>query len=530
MHRLRPILERRRGHWPERAAGGLAALGATVIGIVQLRDGIVPLLDTVTYWSGAEAVASGRPFTTTLAPSFTNFDAVDFLDRGGQLPFVDFPVGYPIVAGVIGAVIGVRAAMQILVVAALAVVATLVVLGGRTTTSHDDHDDGSRSIDTVRLGWLAALGVALVALPTTRLVTQGVLSETLFCASAIALVVALAKYRQGGHWWPVAALTVTTSLLRFIGAPLAVLAGWEHWRRTGDKRGSIGRTILLMIPAGSNIVLASAFGGGHNAGWRGLDRLDVDVFTRSVGGWLDSRQGDLRRTYFTGEGPAWWAWIVTTLWLIGLSVVLVGYLRGRSRLPAVSQLALMASGIVTTGLVAGMMGFDALVIADNRLMLPSGILTIVALAWAVPRSRRALSIAGIVTVAWVASAVDPTSITERFSDEAGVKPYSLAVVETGASVVISNDADGVHWDTGTPAAYAPTPVKMLTGEEVDVEPIYAALPCALLEANGAVVLSDQAMFFAADLTLLDREVDNGRLIRIDDTGSIVYEPTDSACD
>ena len=299
-----------------------------MIGIVQLRDGIVPLLDTVTYWSGAEAVASGRPFTTNLAPSFTNFDAVDFLGRGGRLPFVDFPVGYPVVAGVIGAAIGVRAAMQILVVAALAAVATLVVLGGRTTTSHDDHDDGSRSIDTFRLGWLAALGVALIALPTTRLVTQGVLSETLFCASAIALVVALAKYRQGGHWWPVALLTVTTSLLRFIGAPLAMLAGWEHWRRTGDKRGSIGRTILLMIPAGSNIVLASAFGGGHNAGWRGLDRLDVDVFTRSVGGWLDSRQGDLRRTYFTGEGPAWWAWIVTALWLIGLFVVLVGYLRG----------------------------------------------------------------------------------------------------------------------------------------------------------------------------------------------------------
>lgn len=520
MRRLRLSHE----HW----VGGLAALGATAIGIVQLRDGIVPLLDTVTYWSGAESVASGRPFTTNLAPSFTNFDAVEFLDRGGRLPFVDFPVGYPLAAGMIGAAIGVRAAMQILVVAALAVVAALVVLGGRATAR--DVGSTSRPDDIARLGWLAALGVALVALPTTRLVTQGVLSETLFCASAIALVIALARYRTGGRWWPVAVLTVTTSLLRFIGAPLAMLAGWEHWRRTGDKRGSIGRTLLLMVPAASNILLASAFGGGHNAGWRGLDRLDVEVLTRSVGGWLDSRQGDLRRTYFTGEGPAWWAWVVTALWLVALLAVLVGYVRGRSRLPAVSQLALMASGIVTAGLVAGMMGFDALVIADNRLMLPSGILTIVAIAWAVPRSRRALSIAGIVTVAWIVSAVDPTSITERFSDEAGVKPYSLAVVETGASIVISNDADGVHWDTGTPAAYAPTPVKMLTGEAVDVEPIYAALPCALLEADGAVVLSDQAMFFAADLTLLDREVDNGRLTRVDDTGSIVYEPTDSACD
>ena len=52
----------------ERWAGGLAALAAVVVGVVQLRDGIVHLLDTVTYWSGAEQVASGRPLTTRLAP------------------------------------------------------------------------------------------------------------------------------------------------------------------------------------------------------------------------------------------------------------------------------------------------------------------------------------------------------------------------------------------------------------------------------------------------------------------------------
>ena len=190
----------------------------------------------------------------------------------------------------------------------------------------------------------------------------------------------------------------------------------------------------------------------------------------------------------------------------------------------------MAAGIVTAGLVAGIMGFDALVIADTRLMLPSGVLPLAAIAWAVPRSRRALIAAATVTLAWIVVAVDPSSMAERFSDEAGIKPYSVAALETGASVVISNDADGVHWDTGIPTAYAPTPVKMLTGETVDVEPVYAAMPCALLEADGAVVLSDEAMFFAADLELLDREVDNGRLTRTDRSGAIVYEPTASACD
>lgn len=519
-----------RGHLTsERWAGGLAAIGAVVVGLVQLRDGIVPLLDTVTYWSGAEAVASGRPFTTNLAPSFSNFDVVEFLSRDGRLPFVDFPVGYPVAAGLLGAMIGVRGAMQLLVVASLMAVAALVVVGGRRSAPSSEPTP-DRPLEVAHHLWLAVVGVAVVSLPTTRLVTQGVLSETLFCASAIGLVIALARYRDGGRWWPVAALTVTTSLLRFIGAPLAVLAGWEHWRRTGDRRGSLSRTAALMVPAATNILLASAFGGGHNAGWRGLDRLDVDVFVRSVGGWFDSRQGDLRRTYFTGEGPSWWAWIVVAAWIAVLAVVLVGYVRGRSRLPAASELALMAAGIVTTGLVAGMMGFDALVIADNRLMLPSGVLTLVAVTWTIPRTRRVLAVAALATVAWIAIAVDPSSISERFSDEDGVALYSEAATASGAAIVVSNDADGVHWDTGIPTAYAPTATKMLTGEPVDVEPIYAALPCALLEADGAVVLSDEAMFFAADLELLDREVDNGRLTRTDDDGSIVYEPTDSACD
>ncbi|MEY2995564.1 MAG: hypothetical protein RLZZ39_389, partial [Actinomycetota bacterium] len=111
------------------AASLVAAIGGAVVAAVQLRDGIVPLLDTVTYWSGAEAVAAGRLFTTDLAPSFSNFDALQFLERGGRLPFVDFPVGYPLLAGALGTVIGVRLAMHLLVVVAVAAVASLVVLG-----------------------------------------------------------------------------------------------------------------------------------------------------------------------------------------------------------------------------------------------------------------------------------------------------------------------------------------------------------------------------------------------------------------
>ena len=72
------------GSRPTRAewfAACSAGIGAAIVGVIQLRGGIVHLLDTVTYWSGADQVAHGHLFSTRLAPSFSNFDAIDFLGR-----------------------------------------------------------------------------------------------------------------------------------------------------------------------------------------------------------------------------------------------------------------------------------------------------------------------------------------------------------------------------------------------------------------------------------------------------------------
>lgn len=507
------------------------ALAALVVGLVQFRHGIVPLLDTVTYWSGAEAVARGDVFSTTLAPSFSNFSAVQFLERGGTLPFVDFPVGYPLLAGSLGALIGVRRAMQVLVLASLVAI-TVGVAAGRP------RDDRSSSWWTSSL--LTSTGVLVTMSPAVRLVTQGALSEPLFAATVLWLVIALARYRRGGTWTPVPVLVITASLLRFLGAPLAVLAGWERYRRTGRPTEAAAWTVGMMTPAALDIGLAATAGGGHSAGWRGIDRLDVETFVRSIGGWFDGRQGDIRRTYFTTDGPSWWSWPVALLWisLVALALVVTVWpaTRHRLRVPDETAMALSAAGIMSIGLVAGIMGFDALVIADNRLMLPSGILTIAGMIWWLTAAAHPLrGFVPAVIVLWALTAIRPWQASDMFSDQRSDSALVRTVMALAASptdpvaVVITNDADRVHWDTGIPAAYAPMPVKPLTGEAVDDTPLYRALPCALRRSSGVVVLSNEVTFSAANRDLLDAEVIRGTLTVIDDGETTVYRATAAAC-
>ncbi|MFM8856995.1 MAG: hypothetical protein ACKOI2_07275, partial [Actinomycetota bacterium] len=531
--------------------GLLAAAVGAATAAVQLRHGIIPLLDTVTYWSGAESVASGHPLRTTLAPSFSNFDAVEFLDRGGSIPFVDFPIAYPLIAGSAGVLIGTRAAMHLLTVFASAVTAWAIVRGAFSSTTLQMHQS-SRS--SCRLLLLGAFSCLVPFLPAMRLVTQGTLSEPLFIASTLLLVGSLARYRNGGRWSPVVVLVVTSSLLRFLGAPLAVLAGWEHHRRTGRARHSVVWSIAMMIPAAINIGAASAAGGGHSAGWRGLDRMDVDVFVRSVGGWFDAIQGDIRRTYFTADGPSWWSWPLTITIFVIMALAVNAVVRRQRCFTDTADIALTAAAILTAGLLAGILGFDALVIADNRLMLPVGVLVLCALVWTglerldfhlpsftkssqqgkAPKVRRSHTMGiGVFTcllVIWGIAAVRPWNALERYSDIERPLALSRSVLDLDVAVVISNDADGVHWDTGVPAAYTPMPVKPLTGEVVDDAEIYLRIPCPLLIARGAIVISNDATFSTVDRDALDDLTDSGALRKVTQDRATMYLPTNRACD
>jgi hypothetical protein len=513
----------------------VAAVTAFAVALIQLRNGIVPLLDTVTYWSGTRSSSTGHFFTTELAPSFSNFTAVEFAERGGRLPFVDFPVGYPTLAGLLALLTGASGAMILLVVSASVVTAALITIGPAPT-----------DMPGTALRGITAIGVAL--LPASRLVVQGALSEPLFIALAIAYLVTLVRYRDGnGSWTPVVLVGVALGLVRFIGAPLAVLAGIEHFRRHRRIVPALGWTATMGAPAAVNVFAAASAGGGHSPGWRGLDDSTLELFARSVGGWFDARQGDLRITYFGGEGAATWSWALTVVWTVGavtgIAAVLAsvartprGWANTLARLPASFTLPMAAAGIITGGLVAGMLGFDALVVPDNRLMLPTGVLTLVAIVWTFTSEQHrtrpsspSFVVAVIVVACWFVAAVRPWNVLERFSDDPPTPPYVTALIERDPDLVITNSADGVHWDTRIPAAYLPLPVRALTGEIVDQEAELRALPCPLHRANGVILVVDGALFGSSGDDTLQELVELGHLERRSVPGGVLYEPLAVSC-
>ena len=158
-------------------------------------------------------MAAGHPFTTRLAPSFSNFDVLEFLDRGGRLPFVDFPAGYPLTAGLVAVVTGAKSGLVVVTVVSVVTVAVLTVTGA-----------AGAERNTATLVARAAAGIGIVSMSTYRIVSRSVLSEPFFCAIVVGLLAALLAYRRDGRrWWVCVTLAAAAGMVRFVGAPLALL-------------------------------------------------------------------------------------------------------------------------------------------------------------------------------------------------------------------------------------------------------------------------------------------------------------------
>ena len=100
--------------------------------------------------------------------------------------------------------------------------------------------------------------------------------------------------------------------------------------------------------------------------------------------------------------------------------------------------------------------------------------------------------------------------------------------DVSAAIVVSDNADGVLWWTGTSSAYLPQEEVALTGEHVDTEPLWQALPCALEQSDAVVVLIG-GTFVADTRTQLEALVDAGWLIPEPGDDATVYRPVPDAC-
>ena len=87
----------------------------------------------------------------------------------------------------------------------------------------------------------------------------------------------------------------------------------------------------------------------------------------------------------------------------------------------------------------------------------------------------------------------------------------------------------MSWWTGLPAGHLPQPSVALTGEAVETDALWAALPCALALADAVVVLVDGATFLADPRPHLDVLVAEGRLTPSPGDGATTYRPTPEAC-
>lgn len=494
----------------------IAATFMAFVLFVLVRNGPVQFLDAGSYAAGIDAISHGRGLTTALAPSFSNFSVIDFATRRGSIPFVDFPLGYPLLAALPAVAFGARHAMVVVAVLSSAALVALVTLGPRPTR-------GSANAGTALNR--ALLGGGLVCLPMFQAVTRAGLSEPLFCLLLVGMLKMLLdseQHPQRAKWALLAA--GLAGAVRFVGLPVVALPALLMWRQQGWRR-ALPWTIASLTPATVNVLWAGAVGSGHVAGWRDISRTDIRFLVHSITGWVYHPYGvfDL---LLAGTGrPPIWAYAVVLAVAAGVAVAAVSVVLGRRWLPRPIELALVVSGILTVGLLGGMLLFDSLVAPDNRLMLPSGVITIVGIGWWATE-RFVVPANTVAIVSWVVLAVAPWKL--------GVTPPSardaLLIQAVGqARTVISDNADSVWWQTGVPAAYLPMPTRLLTGAAVDQQSEIDALPCLLAKQQGAIVLVGGPFVDSSAETLLAELVKNGALIH-DAFGTVQrFTPTGAGC-
>ncbi len=499
------------------------AVLAALISVWLHWHGPVQFLDAGSYAAAIDALAGGDGVRTALAPSFSNFTALEFVERDGRIPFVDFPLGFPAAALVPALIFGARRAMIIVAVVSIAALVATIIIGprplGRASVGH-------RMPMTATIG-RAMLAVGVVALPMFQAVTRAGLSEPLFCTLLVAsLKLSIDGHRSEDSSRGIAAIVLAglAGAVRFVGVPVVIIPAIVAWRTVGT-RATAKWTALAVAPALLNVLWASSVGSGHVAGLREITRTDLRFFVHSIAGWVDHRHGTFDLLLAGDRRPPVAAIALAFAWCLGCAVALWALVRGRLNSCAPVVIAMAMAGVLTAGLFAGMLGFDSLVSPDNRLMLPAGVLTLVGIGWWMTERVEPPVMLGVVGL-WLVLAAAPWTLSRTQTSAAS---SDLAAAVGQAELVLSDDADSVWWHTGASAAYLPLPTKQLSGEAIDQRGELATLICPLAANNGVIVVVGGAFADRNIATLLDELVAVGQLER-SSFGSISrYRPVPQGC-
>ena len=495
----------------------LVGLVTAVLAVVYAWHGPAQFFDAASYTAGADSFAGGHGITTQLVPSFSDFSAVDFVTRGGRVPFTDFPAGFTVLTGVVAWFTSARRALMLVAIAGTAVMSAGIVHTVMRRRA------GGASVSPWHLAAACLFAVGVPLMPIYQYVLRGGLSEPVFCAVLVCLAAVLVV--GGPRRLPLAVvLGGLAGCVRFVGLPVVLVPAVLLWRDRGLRRswrwvaGSVAPVLV-------NVAWASAVGSGHRVGLREIKGADLRMGLHSLVGWVSERHGGSLSLFYSGRWPVWWGFLLAGAWAAAVVVALVATGLGRQWLPRPIQVTLAMAGVLTIALLAGMLLFDSLVAPDNRLMLPAGILTLTGLLWAAcERLDGRLLLAA--AVLWVASAAEPWTLEPQRAPK--VRADLVAAVGD-AALVVGDDADAVWWHTGTPAAYLPRAVRLLTGDPVDQRAELRLLPCLLAEHDGVIVLSGGPF---ADKSLGDElaaMVENGSLTAHQFGEIVRYEPTGADC-
>lgn len=494
------------------------AIIAMAIAGWRLRNGLAMIGDSASYLAGASGLSSGRWFDTPLVPSFSEIPLLDSVKAGGWSPYADFGIGLPVVIAVLDIVLSLRWAAAFVNIASIGLIAAAIVIGPWSSQSR-------------RELWLrSALALPVSGWPIMRFTSTGVLSEPLFCASLIWLVICLAridvtrKSRLAG----LGALTVLVGTTRFVGPVVAlVIAVFLVQRGVPRSRAAIWAGLTTSIPLATTF-LAAGSGGTRTLAFHPLDSTDVFFVARGVGGWFEAGLGDQTATLLRLDfQPSVFDWLIAVFAGLSALVVMWWWIRSlRRRTTDPLQPALVLAVALAVAVVPSMIFLDAVVKLENRILMPSGLLVIAAAGWAIARHRNAM-IAWVVIALWAVISTHPWQWLER-PPAPEPTPLTEAVRSLDVDHVVTNNADLVWWITGTPARYLPDGYHDLSDRTYAISPIMDDLPCALAATNGAIVAEANALSPELSDHIAD-DVATGRYVRRDVQGIVVYEPTGSNC-